>query len=40
MKLNIEKMFTDFEEGKVTRRQLVFALTALAGGAAAAPKIR
>src|SRR5882757_2345000 len=38
MKAIIEKLLTDFEEGKVSRRQLVFALGAISGAAEGAPK--
>ncbi len=38
MKAIIEKLLTDFEEGKVSRRQLVFALGAVAGTVEGAPK--
>jgi catechol 2,3-dioxygenase-like lactoylglutathione lyase family enzyme len=38
MKPTVERMITDFEEGKITRRQLVFALSAMAISAEAAPR--
>jgi len=38
MKAIIEKLLTDFETGKVSRRQLVFALGAMAASAEGAPK--
>jgi len=38
MKAIIEKLLTDFEEGKVSRRQLVFALGAMTATAGGAPK--
>src|ERR1700722_6515558 len=37
MKPNIEQTLIDFEAGRVTRRQAVFALTALTAGAVAVP---
>ena len=35
---NIERMLTDFEEGRITRRQLVFALGAITAHAQGAPQ--